>query len=43
MRGEGEDFMGAKIEKVWSCYGDCHFNGRENGHITELASLKEGE
>ena len=43
MRGEGEDFMPAKIEKVWSCYGGCHFNGRENGHITELASLKEGE
>ena len=26
--------MPAKIEKVWSCYGGCHFNGRENGHIT---------
>ena len=41
MPGEGEDLMPAKIEKVWSCYGGCHFNGRENGHITELASLKE--
>ena len=28
--------MPAKIEKEWSCYGGCHFNGRENGHITEV-------
>ena len=27
MRGEGEDFLPAKIEKVWLCYGGCHFNG----------------
>ena len=34
--------MPAKIEKVWLCYGGCHFNGRENGHVTEVASLWEG-
>ena len=33
----------AKIEKVWSCYGGCHFNGRENGHVTEVVTLMEGE
>ena len=33
----------AKIEKVWSCYGGCHFNGRENGHVTELVTLMGGE
>ena len=43
MRGEREDFMPAKIEKVWSCYGGCHFNGRENGHVTEVVTLMEGE
>ena len=36
--------MPAKIEKVWSCYGGCHFNGRENGHVTEVVdNLMEGE
>ena len=35
--------MPAKIEKVWSCYGGCHFNGRENGHVTEVVTLMEGE
>ena len=35
--------MPAKIEKVWSCYGGCHFNGRENGHVTEVVTLIEGE
>ena len=35
--------MLAKIEKVWSCYGGCHFNGRENGHVTEVVTLMEGE
>ena len=43
MRGEREDFMPAKIEKVWSCCGCCHFNGRENGHVTEVVTLMEGE
>ena len=35
--------MPAKIEKVWLCYGGCHFNGRENGHVTEMVTLMEGE
>ena len=35
--------MPAKIEKVWSCCGCCHFNGRENGHVTEVVTLMEGE
>ena len=26
----------------WSCYGG-HFNGRKNGHVTEVANLKERE
>ena len=26
----------------WSCYG-AHFNGRKNGHVTEVVSLMEGE
>ena len=43
MGGEREDFMPAKIEKVGSCYGGCHFNGRENGHVTEVVTLMEGE
>ena len=43
MRLEREDFMPAKIEKVWLCYGGCHFNGRENGHVTEVVTLMEGE
>ena len=43
MRVEREGFMLAKIEKVWSCYGGCHFNGRENGHVTEVVTLMEGE
>ena len=34
--------MPAKVEKVWSCYGG-HFNGRENGHVTEVVNLMEGE
>ena len=41
-KGKGRT-MPAKIEKVWSCYGGCHFNGTENGHITEVTSLMEGE
>ena len=40
MRGEREDFMPAKIENVWLCNGGCHFNGRENGHATEVVTLK---
>ena len=40
MPGEREDFMPAKIEKVWLCNGGCHFNGRENGHVTEVIILK---
>ena len=43
MRGEREDFMPAKMETVWLCYGGCHFNGRENGHVTEVVTLMEGE
>ena len=35
--------MPAKIEKVWLCYGGCHFNGRENGHVTEVVTLMEEE
>ena len=35
--------MPAKIEKVWSCYGGCHCNGRENGHVTEVVNLMAGE
>ena len=30
-------------EGEWSCYGGCHFNGRENGHVTEEVSIMEGE
>ena len=26
-----------------SCYRGCHFNGRENGHVTEVVTLMEGE
>ena len=26
----------------WSCYGG-HFNGRKNGHVTEVVTLMEGE
>ena len=33
--------MPAKIEKVWSCYRGCHFNGRENGHVTEVVTNGE--
>ena len=29
-------------EGEWSCYGGCHFNGRENGHVTEVVTLMEG-
>ena len=36
---EGGQFMPAKIENVWSCYRGCHFNGRENGHVTEVVTL----
>ena len=25
----------------WSCYG-AHFNGRKNGHVTEVVTLMEG-
>ena len=37
--------MPAKIEKVWLCYGaiGCHFNPRENGHVTDVVTLMEGE
>ena len=31
------------MEGEWSCYGGCYFNGRKNGHVTEVASLMEGE
>ena len=27
----------------WSCYRGGHFNGRKNGHITEVVTLMEGE
>ena len=43
MPGEREDFMPAKREKIWSCYRGCHFNGRENGHVTEVVTLMEAE
>ena len=32
-----------KWEEKWSCYRGCHFNGSENGHVTEVVSLMEGE
>ena len=28
------------MEGEWSCYGG-HFNGKENGHVTEV--VREGE
>ena len=40
MGGEREDFMPAKIEKVWLCKVGCYFNGRENDHATEVVTLK---
>ena len=43
MRGEREDFMPAKREKISSWYRGCHFNGRENGHFTEVVTLMEEE
>ena len=43
MRGERKDFMPAKREKISSCYRGCHFNGRENGHVTEVITLMEGK
>ena len=27
----------------WSCYRGGHFNGRKNGHVTEVVILMEGE
>ena len=27
----------------WSCYRGGHFNEKENGHVTEVVTLKEGE
>ena len=35
--------MASLKEGEWSCYGGCHFNGRENGHVTEEVSIMEGE
>ena len=35
--------MPAKREKITSCYRGCHFNGRENGHVTEVITLMEGK
>ena len=32
----------ASLKGEWSCYGG-HFNGRENGHVTEVVTLLEGE
>ena len=34
--------MASLKEGEWSCYGGSHFNGRENGHVTEV-SIMEGE
>ena len=31
------------MEGAWSCYRGGQFNGRQNGHVTEVASLMEGE
>ena len=31
------------MEGEWSSYRNGHFNERENGHVTEIASLMEGE
>ena len=28
------------MEREWSCYGGSLFNGRENGHVTEVASIR---
>ena len=41
VRGEGGLY--ACKNKLWSCYGGCHFNGRENGDVTEVVPLIEGE
>ena len=30
-------------EGEWSSYGGGQFNGGENGHVTEVVSLMEGE
>ena len=31
------------MEGEWSCYGGCHFNGRENVHVTKVVTLMEGQ
>ena len=35
--------VGQCREGEWLCYRIGQFNGRENGHVTEVASLMEGE
>ena len=35
--------VGQCREGEWLCYRIGQFNGRENGHVTELDSLMEGE
>ena len=39
VRGEGECKNRESMVMLWRC----HFNGRENGHVTEVVSLIEGE
>ena len=35
--------MASLKEGEWSCYGGCHVNWWENGHVTEVVTLMEGE
>ena len=38
----GSGYGGGQVEGEWSCYRGGHFN-RENGHVTEVITLKKGE
>ena len=31
------------MDGEWSCYGGGQFKGGENGHVTEVVTLREGE
>ena len=36
----GSGYGGGQVEGEWSCYRGGHFN-RENGHVTEVITLKK--
>ena len=37
----GSGYLGSQVEGERSCYRGGHFN-RENGHVTEVITLKKG-